>query len=62
MDPHRGVYNTFDIGLADRIFGSQRNFLRFLGRNSSYHQISRRVVFARSTEFGISTRFDTGPH
>jgi outer membrane protein insertion porin family len=60
VDPHRGVYNTFDIGLADRIFGSQRNFLRFLGRNSSYHQISRRVVFARSTEFGNIYAFRYG--
>ena len=60
VDPHRGVYNTFDIGLAERIFGSQRNFLRFLGRNSSYHQISRRVVFARSTEFGNIYAFRYG--
>ncbi len=60
VDPHHGVYNTFDIGLAERIFGSQRNFLRFLGRNSSYHQISRRIVFARSTEFGNIYAFRYG--
>ena len=40
LDPHKGIYNTLDLGLADRIFGSQRNFLRFLARNATYHQVS----------------------
>ena len=52
LDPHKGIYNTLDLGLAERIFGSQRNFLRFLARNATYHQISKRLVLARSTEFG----------
>ena len=52
VDPHKGIYNTLDVGLAHRIFGSQRNFGRVLARNASYHQLSRRYVLARSTEFG----------
>jgi outer membrane protein assembly complex protein YaeT len=52
LDPHKGVYNTLDIGLAERAFGSQRNFVRFLGRNSSYHQLSKRFVLARTLQFG----------
>lgn len=52
LDPHKGIYNTIDLGLAERIFGSQRNFLRFLARNATYHQLSKRFVLARSTEFG----------
>jgi outer membrane protein assembly factor BamA len=52
LDPHRGIYNTVDVGLADRIFGSQRNFWRFLARNSTYHPIGKNFVFARNTEFG----------
>lgn len=51
-DPHKGVYNTVDIGLAEGIFGSQRNFLRFLGRNASYHALGKKLVLARNTEFG----------
>ncbi|MBZ5586193.1 MAG: BamA/TamA family outer membrane protein, partial [Acidobacteriia bacterium] len=57
LDPHRGIYNTLDIGLADRVFGSQRNFVRFLGRNSSYHSLTKRLVLARSTEFGLIHAF-----
>jgi outer membrane protein assembly complex protein YaeT len=52
VDPHRGIFNTVDFGLADRIFGSQPNFLRFLARNATYHPIGRKVVFARNTQVG----------
>jgi len=52
VEPHRGYYNTVDLGLAEHIFGSERNFLHFLGRNASYYQITRRLVLARSTQFG----------
>jgi outer membrane protein assembly factor BamA len=52
LDPHKGVYNTIDLGIAERVVGSQRNFLRFLARNATYHQLSKRFVLARSTEFG----------
>jgi outer membrane protein assembly complex protein YaeT len=52
VDPHKGIYNTLDVGLAERVVGSQRNFLRFLARNATYHPIGKRLVLARSTEFG----------
>ncbi|HXA49768.1 MAG TPA: POTRA domain-containing protein [Candidatus Acidoferrum sp.] len=52
VDPHRGIYNTLDVGLAEHAFGSQRNFIRFLARNSTYHPIGRKVVLARSTQIG----------
>jgi outer membrane translocation and assembly module TamA len=52
VDPHKGIYNTTDLGLADRVFGSQVNFLRFLTRNASYHPLGKRLVLARSTQFG----------
>jgi outer membrane protein insertion porin family len=52
LDPHRGIYNTVDLGLAENAFGSQRNFLRFLVRNATYHPLGKRMVLARSTEFG----------
>jgi outer membrane protein insertion porin family len=63
LDPHKGLYTTIDLGLAERIFGAQRNFLRFLGRNATYHQLSKRFVLARSTEFGdiYAFRFSGNP-
>jgi outer membrane protein assembly factor BamA len=52
VDPHKGIYNTLDVGLAEHVVGSQRNFLRFLARNATYHPIGKKLVLARSTEFG----------
>lgn len=52
VDPHRGIYNTLDVGLAEHAFGSQRNFIRFLARNSTYHPVGHKMVLARSTQIG----------
>ncbi|HEX3744978.1 MAG TPA: BamA/TamA family outer membrane protein [Bryobacteraceae bacterium] len=52
VDPHSGVYNTVDFGLAEHIFGSTRDFTRVLARNASYYAIGKRLVLARSTEVG----------
>jgi len=52
LDPHRGVYNTVDLGLAEHFFGSQRDFTRVLVRNASYYPVGRKMVLARSTEIG----------
>jgi outer membrane protein assembly factor BamA len=63
IEPHHGLYNTLDLGIADRAFGSQRNFLRVLLRNASYHPLGKRLVLARSTQFGniYSYRFKGKP-
>jgi outer membrane protein insertion porin family len=71
VDPHKGVYNTIDLGIAEHAIGSQRcipgsppcgNFLRFLGRNATYHQLTKKLILARSIQFGdiYAFRF-TGP-
>jgi len=52
VEPHKGIYNTVDLGLAEGAFGSQRNFVRFLVRNATYHPIGKKLVLARSTEVG----------
>jgi outer membrane protein assembly complex protein YaeT len=57
VDPHKGIYNTVDLGLAERVFGSQINFVRFLVRNATYHPIGKKLVLARSTEVGNITAF-----
>jgi outer membrane protein assembly complex protein YaeT len=53
VDPRHGFYTTADFGLAAHAVGSQRNFLRTLVRNSTYHPLSRKLVLARATTFGI---------
>jgi outer membrane protein insertion porin family len=58
IEPHKGVYNTLELGLAEHAFGSERNFFRFLARDSTYHPIGKRIVLARSTEVGNIFAFD----
>jgi outer membrane protein insertion porin family len=58
VDSHKGTFNTFDIGVASNIFGSETNFVRVVVQNSTYHQFRRnRWVFARSTRIGIEEPF-----
>ncbi len=56
-EPHKGIYNTLDLGIAEHMFGSQRNYSRVLARNSSYYPLGKRLVLARSTEFGYLHAF-----
>jgi len=56
-NPTRGMYNTVDIGIADRWFGSQRSFGRLLARNATYYKVTRNIVFARQTQLGIIAPF-----
>jgi outer membrane protein assembly complex protein YaeT len=53
IETHKGIYNTLDVSLAPRAFGSEISFGRFLGRNATYHPIGKKFVLARSTSFGI---------
>jgi outer membrane protein insertion porin family len=56
-DPHHGMYNTVDAGLAGGFFGSERNFLRVLLRNATYYQLSKNIVLARQTQLGLIQPF-----
>jgi len=56
-EPSRGIYNTIDLGLATKALGSQRSFGRVLARNATYYQLTRSIVLARQTQFGIIAPF-----
>jgi outer membrane protein insertion porin family len=50
---HRGTYNSADFAVVNRGFGGNKNFLRFLGRNSLYRQVKPDWVIATNTQLGI---------
>jgi outer membrane protein assembly complex protein YaeT len=56
-DATRGSYSLVNAGVSWRNFGSQANFLRFTGQNSTYHAIGTHLVFARKTQFGMVTPY-----
>lgn len=53
VNAHRGIYNSFDVELVEHYFGGNKNFLRFLGRNSYYKRITGDFILASNTEFGL---------
>jgi outer membrane protein assembly complex protein YaeT len=60
INSHRGFYNTIDVGISLKQFGSESEFTRLLMRNSTYHPIGRNVVIARTLQFGWIQRL-SGP-
>jgi outer membrane protein insertion porin family len=57
LDAHRGIYTTIDLALASKYFGSQTGFARILARNSTYYKLTKTLVLARTTSFGLIKRY-----
>ncbi len=63
LESTRGSFTSIEGGVSSSYFGSEADFSRFLGRNSTYHTFFRdRItgkgyVFARSTSIGVENRF-----
>ena len=62
LDAHRGIYNTLDVGLAAKAFGSQTSFVRILARNATYHRLGSKLVFARETQLGLQPAWAIPPN
>lgn len=56
-DPSHGMYNTIDIGLASKLLASERSFGKVLVRNATYYKLTRSIILARQTQFGIIAPF-----
>jgi len=54
-DPSRGDFENAEVSVAMKPIGSSANFIRVYLQNTTYTPIGRRLVFARSTRFGIQT-------
>ncbi len=57
IDSHHGMYTSIDLALAASVFGSQTGFGRVVARNSSYYSLTKSLVLARTTEFGLIERY-----
>ena len=59
-DAHKGIYNTVDVGVASKFFGSQIDMVRGLASNATYHRIRKNLVLAREVTFGDIIPFRYG--
>lgn len=61
-DAHKGMYNTLELGIAPKQFGSSTGFASVLARNATYHPIGKKLVLARQTSFGVEPAFSVQPN
>ncbi len=52
-DSTRGIYTSLDFGFASKALFSGSDFGRFLGRNSTYHRVTSKLILARTTTVGV---------
>ena len=57
INPRHGMYNTMNLGVSTKYFGSQRSFARALLRNATYYSLGKNWVLARQTQFGVIVPF-----
>ena len=58
--PSGAIYNTLDGAFASNLFGSKTSFTRVLGRNATYHRLTRDVILARSLSLGVDQPHQRG--
>jgi len=56
-DASRGNFENVEVSMAMKPLGSSANFIHVFLQNSTYHPIGHRLVFARSTRFGMQTPY-----
>ncbi len=61
LESTRGVYNTVDFGLAPRAITSGTYYSRMVLKNSTYHQLSRDIILARTASFGWLYNLSASP-
>jgi outer membrane protein assembly complex protein YaeT len=61
LESTRGVFNTVDLGVAPPVFTSGTYYTRLVLKNSTYHQVARDVILARTTSFGWLHNFSSNP-
>ena len=61
LDAHRGSYNSIDLALAAQALDSQTGYGRLNAQNSTYYPVTKNVILARSTTFGMIERYSGLP-
>jgi outer membrane protein insertion porin family len=57
LDAHRGMFQTFDVGITPTALGSSANFVRLLAQNSVYVPLSPQLTWASRLSAGFAVPF-----
>ena len=62
LDAHRGIYESFEVGINPSVLGSSTNFGRFMGQTAYYQRIGgNNIVWANSLRVGLELAYN-GAH
>lgn len=62
LDAHRGIYESFDIGISPSVLGSNTDFGRFMGQAAYYQKVGgNNIVWANSLRLGLEMAYN-GAH
>jgi outer membrane protein assembly factor BamA len=57
LDAHKGIYQSFELGLNAIPMGSSVNFGRLLGQTAYYREIGAGIIWANSLRIGLEQQF-----
>ncbi len=57
VDATKGSFSVADAGVSWSKFGSEANFLRISGENSTYYRLARHLIFARDTRLAVESPY-----
>src|SRR5215469_7364617 len=62
LDAHRGIYQSFEVGINPSVLGSSTNFGRFMGQTAYYQRIGgNNIIWANSLRVGLELAYN-GAH
>jgi outer membrane protein assembly factor BamA len=61
LDAHRGIYESFEVGVAPEALGSSVSFTRLLAQTAYYKRLPSNVIWANSLRVGLAQPF-SGSH
>jgi outer membrane protein insertion porin family len=57
LDAHKGIYESFELGITPVALGSSVNFARFIGQTAYYRTLPAKIVWANSIRIGFLKAF-----
>lgn len=57
VDATKGSFSVADAGVSGSGLGSEANFLRISGENSTYYRLARHLIFARDTRIAMESPY-----
>jgi outer membrane protein insertion porin family len=58
LDAHKGIYQSFELGITPSALGSSVDFARLVAQTSYYRNIGHRIIWANNLRIGLEAPFN----